>query len=163
MSYPALDERTHVCRTESMEVYAERRVLGPLDLTLQAGERLLISGPNGAGKSTLILALLDLLPEEGGLRRKGTVHWDTSRTPAIVLQDPRSQSIMPTVEEELAFVLENLGVATAAMDRHIDHALAGVGLGELRQRHVQTLSGGELQRLSIACALATSPEVLVLD
>lgn len=163
MSYPTLDERTHVCRTESMEVYAERRVLGPVDLTLQAGERLLISGPNGAGKSTLILALLDLLPEEGGLRREGTVHWDTSRTPAIVLQDPQSQSIMPTVEEELAFVLENLGVATAAMDRHIDHALAAVGLGELRQRQVQTLSGGELQRLSIACALATSPGVLVLD
>lgn len=163
MSLPALHEGRSVCRAESLVVYAERRILGPLDLTLQAGERLLIRGPNGAGKSTLILALLGLLPEDGGLHRAGTVHWDTSRTPAIVLQDPRSQAIMPTVEEELAFVLENAGVPTDSMNRHIDRALARVGLQAFRTRLVHTLSGGELQRLSIACALITSPEVLVLD
>jgi len=155
-----------LCRISGLEVLSpgeKKHILGPVDLLISRGERILITGNNGSGKTTFIRALLNLLPEDGSLLAQGDIKWFTEGTPAVVLQDPTSQAIMPTVADELAFVLENQHVETDKMDDKISTVLASVGLTGMEQRSVGTLSGGESQRLSIACALLASAEILVLD
>lgn len=159
-----------VCRVRGLEVVAsgareggDERILGPLDLEIARGERLLITGENGSGKTTLIRALLDLLPEDESLVRHGEVEWLVDAAPAVVLQDPTAQAIMPTVADEIAFVLENRRIPRGQMADRVREAVEAVGMTGMERRLVRSLSGGELQRLSIACALVASPEVLVLD
>ncbi len=169
------DGREVVCRALDLTVRARttpvhtergdhgRLILTVPELTIRRGDRIAVTGPNGSGKSTLIRALLALLPDDSSLTVGGSVEWSTPNLPAVVLQDPVSQSIMPLVEEEIAFVLENRCIPTGEMDARIDRVLAVVGLAGFRKRLVRTLSGGELQRLSVASALAAESEVLVLD
>lgn len=155
-----------LCQISGLEVLSpgeKKNILGPVDLLISRGERILITGENGSGKTTFIRALLNLLPEDGSLLERGSIKWFTEGTPAVVLQDPTSQAIMPTVADEVAFVLENQHVETEKMDDKISTVLASVGLTGMEQRSVGTLSGGESQRLSIACALLASAEILVLD
>lgn len=139
-------------------------------------EFLAITGPSGAGKSTLCLSLNGLIPHviEGTMR--GTVSvggLDTQKTEVsqlstfvgMVFQDPRSQltgSAM-MVEEEVAFGLQNLGVAREAMRDRIREALDAVGLAGFETRAPFELSGGEQQRLSLATAIAMRPQIMVLD
>ena len=139
-------------------------------------EFLAITGPSGAGKSTLCLSLNGLIPHviEGTMR--GTVSvggLDTRKTEVsqlstfvgMVFQDPRSQltgSAM-MVEEEVAFGLQNLGVAREAMRDRIREALDAVGLAGFETRAPFELSGGEQQRLSLATAIAMRPQIMVLD
>jgi energy-coupling factor transport system ATP-binding protein len=81
----------------------------------------------------------------------------------VVFQDPEAQFCMLQLEDEVAFGLENLAVPQADMDERIDEALGWVGLGERRTKRIEHLSGGEKQRLALACVLAQRPDVLVFD
>jgi energy-coupling factor transporter ATP-binding protein EcfA2 len=145
-------------------------------LTAHEGEFLGITGPSGAGKTTLCLSLNGLVPNviEGTMRGSVAVGGlDTRKTDVsrmssvigVVFQDPRSQltgSAM-TVEEEVAFGLQNLGVPRHVMIDRIREALDAVGLAGFEARSPFELSGGEQQRLSLATVLAMHPRVIVLD
>jgi len=150
--------------------------LDGISLELAERELLGISGPSGAGKSTFCLSLSGLIPNvvEGTMR--GTVNvsgFDTRESEVadicsiagIVFQDPRSQltgSAM-TVEEEVAFGLQNLGVQRNLMRERIAEALDLVGLPGFEMRIPFELSGGEQQRLSLATVIAMRPRILILD
>lgn len=134
-----------------------------LDFSVAAGEKVLLLGPSGCGKSTLLQVLSGLIPQSIEVPLKA----DKIVTPAswgYVFQDPDSQFCMPYVDEELAFVLENLAVPRAEMEAKIDFALRQVGL-DLADSHIPiaSLSGGMKQRLAIASVLLLDPEVLFLD
>ena len=147
-------------------------------LSLEVAERELlgVSGPSGAGKSTLCLSLSGLIPNVVQGTMRGTVNvrgFDTRRSDVadissivgIVFQDPRSQltgSAM-TVEEEVAFGLQNLGVPRSLMRERIAEALDLVGLPGFEMRIPFELSGGEQQRLSLATVIAMRPQILILD
>ncbi len=139
------------------------------------GRCLAVTGPNNAGKSTLMLAVAGLAPRltAGHLEGRITVAGrDVQAEPpgaladviGLALQDPAGQLITQTVEEEIAWGLENLGVPPAEMRERTGWALGVVGLGDvLLTQPPQTLSGGQQKRLALAAALALRPQVLVLD
>lgn len=138
------------------------------------GERVVVSGPSGCGKSTLLYLLNRLYPMNcdgiisGGIRLFGKNAEDyapgeINHRVATVFQDPDSQFCMPTVEEELAFTLENLHVPFVEMEARIVEVLKLTGLAHLRHTLIQSLSGGMKQRVATACALIMNPEVLLLD
>ena len=143
-------------------------------LEIASGELVGIVGANGAGKSTLLLALNGAVPHLLTGTRTGSV-LVAGRDPvtttvrsmaadvAMVFDDPAAQLSQPTVADEVAFGLENLAVPWEAMGARIAEALEAVGLAGLEARDPATLSGGEQQRLVIACAIAMRPRVLVMD
>jgi len=148
--------------------------LQDLNLTVQRGEFLGIIGATGAGKTTLCLTLNGIVPQFHGGRFFGHVNvagLDTLDTPipqlaqhvAMVFQDPETQLVTNSVEDEVAFALENLCVSRNEILRRIPWALSQVRLSGLEHRHPSELSGGEKQRLAIAAALAVQPQMLVLD
>jgi len=149
-------------------------VLHDINLCVQKGEFLGIIGPTGAGKTTLCLALNGIVPQIHGGRFFGRVTvagLDTVETPihelaqhvAIVFQDPETQLVTNSVEDEVAFPLENVCIPREEILRRIAWALSAVRLEGKQKKHPSELSGGEKQRLAIAAALAMQPEVLVLD
>ena len=81
----------------------------------------------------------------------------------FVFQDPEAQFVVDTVEDELAFAMENFALAPATMRKRVEEVLDQMGIAHLRSRRISTLSGGEKQRVAIASVLALQPEVLVLD
>lgn len=160
----------------------ERPALDAITLTISEGEVVGVVGPAGAGKSTLALLLGGLAPHVTGGDIEGLVLLagrdsdacrlsellsppdDSSRAVvAMTFQDPESQIVGMTVEEDLAFGLENLGVAPEEMAARIDEALDLVGLQGLRTRFPYALSGGQKQRVAIAAALVMKPHLLILD
>jgi energy-coupling factor transport system ATP-binding protein len=172
MSEPAISVTDLAFRYLSREDYA----LDGITLTVSQNEFLGITGPSGAGKSTLCLSLSGLIPHviEGTMRgtvrvsgrdTRHTAVSDMSNVVGIVFQDPRSQltGASMTVEEELAFGLQNFGVPRDMMRDRIREALDLVGLSGLEARSPFELSGGEQQRLSLATVIAMRPRVLVLD
>lgn len=145
-----------------------------VSLELEAGEIVALLGPSGSGKSTLLRALAGLVPHFHGGRFSGRVEvagLDTrSHGPAelagalaSVFQDPEDQVVMTKVENEVAFGLENLGVAPELIWGRVGSALAEVGASHLTSRRTVELSGGELQRVCLASALAFEPRLLLLD
>ncbi|MGI2326943.1 ABC transporter ATP-binding protein [Planococcus sp. YIM B11945] len=145
-----------------------------MSFCISRGERVAISGPSGCGKSTLLYLLNRLYPlnsdgvVEGELLLFGKpaekyLPGEINHRVATVFQDPDSQFCMPTVEEELAFTLENLHVAREEMEQRISGVLELTGLEAYRYTLIQSLSGGMKQRIATACALAMKPEVLLLD
>ncbi len=150
--------------------------LDDVSFTVETGQFFGIVGPNLAGKSTLCYALLGLVPQFFRGRYEGRVvvaGMDAGHTPVhelarrvgIVLQNPFTQlsGARLTVEEEVAFGLENFGVPRDEMRHWVEWAMEQVGITHLREKNPFLLSGGELQRLAIACMLAQRPDVLVLD
>lgn len=147
-----------------------RQALTSVDLVVAPGELVAVLGPNGSGKSTL--ALLSnglLLPDAGdvlvdGLRTDDADSaWSIRSRVGVVFQDPDNQIVATTVEEDVAFGPENLGVPQAELRFRVDRALELVGLSGLERREPHTLSGGQKQRLAIAGVLALEPVYLVLD
>ncbi|MBM7659985.1 energy-coupling factor transport system ATP-binding protein [Bacillus mesophilus] len=134
-----------------------------LNVSINKGEKVLLLGPSGCGKSTLLQVLAGIIPRsiEVPMKADQLVLPDSS---GYVFQDPDSQFCMPYVDEEIAFVLENLQTPRDQMKQKISHYLGKVGL-QLSDLHtnIQTLSGGQKQRLAIASILALEPEVLFLD
>lgn len=152
----------------------DRPALSDVSLHIPVGAFVLVSGTSGSGKSTLLRALNGLVPHFYGGRFSGRVVVDgldtrqaaprtLASTIGFVFQDPAAQFVVQTVEDEIAFGLENLAVPPEQMPERIAEALAGVGALHLRKRQTQSLSGGEAQRVAVACALALRPRVLVLD
>ena len=145
-----------------------------VSLEIEAGEIVALLGPSGSGKSTLLRALAGLVPHFHGGAFSGRVAvagLDTrSHGPAAlagivatVFQDPEDQIVMTRVENEVAFGLENLGVVPDRIWPRTHAALAQAGVAELAQRRTVELSGGELQRVCLASALALEPQLLLLD
>jgi energy-coupling factor transport system ATP-binding protein len=140
-----------------------------LDLSVEAGERVLLLGASGAGKSTLLAALAGLLDASGGgeaegeLRIDGKPPRDARDAIGIVFQDPETQLVMARAGDDVAFGLENHCVPTAAIWPRVHRALAQVHFAYPEDRPTAALSGGEKQRLAIAGALALRPRLLLLD
>jgi energy-coupling factor transport system ATP-binding protein len=153
---------------------SSEHVLKDVDLTIEEGELLLVSGPTGSGKSTLLGVLAGLVPRFSGGVLDGDVLLDGAsivRTPpreragiiGYVGQDPVAGFVTDTVEEELAYGMEQLGLPPATMRRRVEETLDLLGIAELRQRSLRTLSGGQQQRVAIGSVLTTHPRVVVLD
>ncbi|MFD4582950.1 ABC transporter ATP-binding protein [Streptomyces sp. NPDC058434] len=145
-----------------------------VDLTVPEGELVLLVGPSGVGKSTLLGAVSGLVPHftGGTLRGRVTVDGRDTRTHkpreladvvGTVGQDPLAHFVTDTVEDELAYGMESLGLAPDVMRRRVEETLDLLGLAELRDRPLATLSGGQRQRVAIGSVLTPHPKVLVLD
>ncbi|MEX0171364.1 ABC transporter ATP-binding protein [Streptomyces sp. LMG1-1-1.1] len=145
-----------------------------VDLTVPEGELVLLVGPSGVGKSTLLGAVSGLVPHftGGTLTGRVTVDGRDTRTHppreladlvGTVGQDPSAHFVTDTVEDELAYGMESLGLPPAVMRRRVEETLDLLGLAELRDRPLATLSGGQRQRVAIGSVLTPHPKVLVLD
>ena len=150
------------------------RTLGQLSLELEAGEVVALLGPSGSGKSTLLRALSGLVPHFHGGRFAGRAvvagldtrtarPADLAGTVATVFQDPEDQVVLTIVANEVAFGVENLGTPPAEIWPRVEAALASVDALHLWGRKTVELSGGELQRVCLASALALEPRLLLLD
>jgi energy-coupling factor transport system ATP-binding protein len=141
-----------------------------VDLSIAEGESVAVIGPSGSGK-TSFLRLLNalLLPTEGevlvdGLdTRDDRDLWEVRRRVGLIFQNPDNQLVSTTVEREIAFGMENLGLPRAEIVLRMGEVLARLGLEHLRQRPPHRLSGGEKQRVAIAAVLAMRPAYLALD
>ncbi|GAA3275264.1 MULTISPECIES: ABC transporter ATP-binding protein [Streptomyces] len=153
---------------------AARPAVRDVDLEVPEGELVLVVGPSGVGKSTVLGAVGGLVPHftGGTLRGRVTVAGRDTRTHkpreladvvGTVGQDPLSHFVTDTVEDELAYGMESLGLAPDVMRRRVEETLDLLGLADLRDRHISTLSGGQQQRVAIGSVLTPHPKVLVLD
>ncbi|MEW2612325.1 ATP-binding cassette domain-containing protein [Streptomyces sp. NPDC047880] len=145
-----------------------------IDFEVPEGELVLLAGPSGVGKSTVLGAVGGLVPHftGGTLRGRVTVAGRDTRTHkpreladvvGTVGQDPLSHFVTDTVEDELAYGMESLGLAPDVMRRRVEETLDLLGLAGLRDRPIATLSGGQQQRVAIGSVLTPHPSVLVLD
>ena len=153
---------------------ARTPTLVDVDLHVAEGELCLVVGRTGSGKSTLLRAVNGLVPHftGGTLAGRVTVDGRDTRTHppreladvvGVVGQDPRSGFVTDTVEQELAYGMESLGLPGDVMRRRVEETLDLLGLHELRSRPLEQLSGGQRQRVAIGSVLTTHPSVLVLD
>src|SRR4051812_33880646 len=150
------------------------RVLDDVSLEIEPGEHLALFGPSGSGKSTLLRALAALVPHfhggtfagsvvVGGIDTRTARPSELAGTVASVFQDPEDQVVMSKVANEVAFGLENTGADPSRIWPRVEEALAMVAAEHLADRATGELSGGELQRVSLASALALEPKLLLLD
>lgn len=148
--------------------------LADVSLSAQAGECLLVTGRSGCGKSTLARCLTGLIPHlyKGdlrgqvsldGLRTDQAPLWQLAEKASLVLQNTRAQMLASTVEGEIVFGLENLGLARAEIRRRLEEALDRFGLQAFRAQDPRRLSGGEGQRVMLAAMLSRRSPILVLD
>ncbi|TQK72209.1 ABC transporter ATP-binding protein [Nocardioides sp. SLBN-35] len=156
------------------EPAAATTVLDGIDLTIADGELVVLAGPTGVGKSTLLGVVAGLVPSYTGGTLTGDVLLDGAsiaeqpareRAHAIgyVGQNPAAWFVTDTVEEELAFGMEQLGLPAPTMRRRVEETLDLLGIADLRHRDLRTLSGGQQQRVAIGAVLTTHPRLLVLD
>ncbi|MGD0686805.1 MAG: ATP-binding cassette domain-containing protein [Streptosporangiaceae bacterium] len=149
-------------------------VLRDVRLRVEEGELCLVIGHTGSGKSTLLAAINGLVPHFTGGTLTGRVlagGRDTARfrpreladVVGMVGQDPLAGFVTDTVEEELAYTMEQLAIDPAAMRARLEETLDLLGIAELRHRALRTLSGGQQQRVAIGAALTAHPRILVLD
>src|SRR5579875_2100605 len=149
-------------------------VLHDVSLRVDEGELCLVIGHTGSGKSTLLAAINGLVPYFTGGTLSGrvtvagrdTAHFrprELADVVGVVGQDPLAGFVTDTVEEELAYTMEQLAVDPAAMRARLEETLDLLGLAGLRHRALRTLSGGQQQRVAIGAALTAHPRILVLD
>ncbi|UFJ40688.1 energy-coupling factor transporter ATPase [Brevibacillus humidisoli] len=145
-------------------------ILNQLNLAIRQGSFVSIIGPNGSGKSTLARLLnVLLLPSEGVLIVCGVdtsqeeMLWEIRRQVGMVFQNPDNQIVAPTVEDDVAFGLENLGVEPGEMEARIDEALRSVQMEAYATEQPHRLSGGQKQRVAIAGVIAMRPSVIIFD
>ena len=150
------------------------RVLQGVNLRVRRGEVLGLMGKTGAGKSTLCLALAGIIPHSTGGEFGGTVtvagmntRWSSvavlAQKVGLVFQDAETQLFNMSVEDEVVFGLESLGLPRDQMRERLDWALGVTRMSAFRSRSPFHLSGGQKQRVALAAILAMRPEVLVLD
>ncbi|WP_424344224.1 ABC transporter ATP-binding protein [Ilumatobacter sp.] len=153
---------------------AAEPALVDVNLTVPEGEMCLVVGSTGVGKSTLLGAINGHVPHFTGGTLSGRVTVDgldtrdhppreLAGTVAVVVQDPISGFVTEIVEDELAYGMEQLGIAPATMRKRVEETLDLLGIADLRHRPMRSLSGGQQQRVAIASVLTAHPRVLVLD
>jgi energy-coupling factor transport system ATP-binding protein len=153
---------------------ADAPALRAVDLAVPAGELCLVVGATGTGKSTLLGAVNGLVPHFTGGTLQGRVTVDGRDTQTfppreladvvgVVTQDPLAGCVTDTLEEVLAYGMEQLGLEPGVMRKRVEETLDLLGLAELRNRALFGLSAGQLQRVAIGAVLAAHPKVLVLD
>ncbi|MGQ0430772.1 MAG: ABC transporter ATP-binding protein [Microthrixaceae bacterium] len=153
---------------------APEPTLRNVDLVLPEGELCLVIGRTGVGKSTLLGAVNGLVPHFTGGHLAGRVVVDGRDTRThpprdladvvgMVGQDPLAGFVTDTVEEELAYAMEQLAVPSDVMRKRVEETLDLLGIADLRGRLLRTLSGGQQQRVAIGSVLTTQPRILVLD
>ena len=158
---------THFYNTEQNEKIAS---LSGINLKIHKGDFVAIIGANGSGKSTLVKHINGLLlPSKGEVlvenlnTRDMEEVWNIRKQVGMVFQNPDNQLIATTVEDDIAFGLENIGIKAKEMEERVDWALNIVGLNGLRNSEPHLLSGGQKQRVVIAGALAMNTSYLILD
>jgi len=145
-----------------------------VSIKIEKGEFTLITGPSGCGKTTLCRCFNGLIPHfyQGELKGEITVSGinvaehpihELAKHVGLVFQNPENQLFALSVEKDVAFGLENLGVSREEMHKRVEWALKLAGINDLRERPPHELSGGQQQRAAIASVLAMQPEVIVLD
>jgi energy-coupling factor transporter ATP-binding protein EcfA2 len=146
-----------------------RAIVRDFSLSIGPGEWVAITGENGSGKSTLVLALAGLRPTRAGsLHLMGAPFQTGDPSGArsevgVVLQEPESQLLQPTVAEELAFSARNRGIGEAEIDQRVARRSGVLGLGSELDRDPHVLSAGRQQLVLIAAALVAEPRLLILD
>lgn len=155
--------------------YSEKRkILEHISFKIEKGETAVLSGPSGSGKTTLCYCLCGIIPHVLKARQKGEIIFQSKSVrelsvPEIatkigmVFQNPEYQMVAQTVEDELAFGLENLCTAPEAIRIAVDEYLNFFHLQELRYKNPARLSGGQKQIVSIAAAAVMQPKLLILD
>ena len=145
-----------------------------LSFRIEPGEKVLISGPSGSGKSTICRMINGLIPhfyegefegvvEINGLDTRNVRVARLSRDVGLVFQNPENQLVALSVEREISFGLENLGIKREEILRRIDWVLRLFNIERLRKRLIHELSGGEKQLVILAAIVAMKPKILVLD
>ncbi len=160
----------YIRRDEEGNVEGITRALDGISVHIRRGEFVAVLGANGSGKSTFAKHINGLLtPEEGTVRVGGLDTSDEAnlleirQMAGMVFQNPDNQIIAQTVEEDVAFGLENIGVPTGEMRDRVDEALERVGLSAEKLSSPNRLSGGQKQRVAIAGVLAMKPQCIIFD
>ncbi|MBT7915335.1 ATP-binding cassette domain-containing protein, partial [Candidatus Bathyarchaeota archaeon] len=153
---------------------ASKPAIEDICLSINPGEFVLLTGPSGCGKTTFCRSLNGLIPKFYNGTLTGSVHiagldvsehstMELAQHIGLIFQNPDNQIFALTVEKDIAFGLENLGISKAEMHREIDWASETTGIDSLRLRATHELSGGQKQRLTIASVLAMHPSIIVMD
>jgi energy-coupling factor transporter ATPase len=148
--------------------------ISDVSISVEKGDFVLITGPSGCGKTTLCRCFNGLIPHfyQGELKGEITVSGkdvtkhqtsEMAKHVGLVFQNPENQLFALSVEKDVAFGLENLGVSREEMRKRVDWALNLTGIYDLRERSPHEVSGGQQQRVAIAAVLAMQPEIIVLD
>lgn len=153
-------------REDSVKTYS----LNGVDLTVKAGEFVVILGHNGSGKSTLAKHMNALLLPTGGKIYIDGIDatdientWEVRKRAGMVFQNPDNQMVATIVEEDVAFGPENLGVEPKEIRKRVDDSLKEVNMYDFRRHEPHLLSGGQKQRVAIAGILAMRPKCIILD
>jgi len=152
----------------------EKPAFRDVNLQINKGEFVIITGPSGCGKTTLCRCFNGLIPHFYGGKLEGDITvcglnvrehptYEIAQHVGMVFQNPENQLFALSVEKDVAFGLENLGVPREEIRRRVDWALKITGIYDLRNRAPYELSGGQQQRVAIASVLAMNPEIIVLD
>ena len=153
---------------------ATRKAVDSFALEVGESEIIVLAGPSGCGKSTLLRAINGLIPHMytgdysgdvrvAGSSVKATSMRDLAQTVGFLFQNPENQIFMFTVERDIAFGLENLGVERQEMRRRVDEAISLLGIENISQRAPHELSDGQKQRVALAGVLAMNPRLIILD
>lgn len=154
--------------------HQETPVLNHINTTFASAALNLLVGPSGSGKTTLLKFIAGLYPQFSHNTATGSILFDhlaidslseqqRCQQVAMVFQNPNQQFAMDTVQNELVFVLENLQTPPAQISQQLNAALSFCDITDLKKRELNTLSGGEKQRVALACIVAMNPAVIVLD
>ncbi|WP_025729660.1 energy-coupling factor ABC transporter ATP-binding protein [Atopobacter phocae] len=147
----------------------EPKILDQINLSIHTGEWLAIIGHNGSGKSTLAKMITGLIvPQSGkvvvdGLELGPDTVWEIRSKVGMVFQNPDNQFVGTTVEDDVAFGLENAGVAYDEMLQRVDEAIQRVGMSAFKTKEPARLSGGQKQRVALAGVIALTPQLIILD
>jgi energy-coupling factor transporter ATP-binding protein EcfA2 len=152
----------------------QKSAISEFQLNVPEGEIVVLAGPSGCGKSTLLRAVNGLIPHMYGGEYKGDVRVsgasvkessmrELAQKVGFLFQNPENQIFMFTVERDVAFGLENLGVPRAEIRSRVDEAMGLLGIADLAQRAPHELSDGQKQRVALAGVLAMKPSLVILD
>lgn len=147
----------------------EKEILSGVSFTVDEGEYISIVGPNGSGKSTLARVIVGLLPSKCGeitilgekLTKKSIV--SIRKKVGMIFQNPDNQFIGATVEDDIAFGLENRNISRKEMYKTVEEFSKKVGMSSFLNKEPSTLSGGQKQRVAIASMLSLNPDILIMD
>lgn len=153
---------------------ASKSSIHDVSLKIEKGEFVLITGPSGCGKTTLCRCFNGLVPHFYQGEIKGEIRvagintldhhtYEMAKHVGLVFQNPENQLFALSIEKDVAFGLENVGVSRAEMRNKVDWALKQTGIYDIRERSPHEISGGQQQRVAIAAVLAMEPDIIVLD